>query len=265
MAKRSVRVSDNGVVAPHEDASRRFPRRIIITISEELGVIADKQTARFKRGREHAWCVTSLPRKKTRTIIRSPQAQRHKLSIAVDVTTRALRHPNRFGTVLFDDSLHFALDDVIRFIPGDALEGVLSPVFLSSFHRVSQAVFVIQHLLERQTTRAKTALVVRVLRIALDFFEHTILHVHKNAAVVVAAWARSRVRANNGIPVLLPCPFATRWVILCGAHQLRFLPVGFKLPSIRLHSDSSPHLACNAGPIVRRMDAAQFFVYISGY
>ena len=189
MAKRSVRVSDDGVVAPHEDASRRFPSRIIITISEELGVIADKQTARFKRGREHARRITSLPRKKTRTIIRSPQAQRHKLSIAVDVTTRTLRHPNRFGTVLFDDGLHFALDDVIRLIPGDALESVLSPVFLSSLHRVSQAVFVIQHLLERQTTRAKTTLVVRVFRIALDFFEYTILHVHKNAAVVVAAWA----------------------------------------------------------------------------
>ena len=60
----------------------------------------------------------------------------------------------------------------------------------------------------------QATLVVRVLGIALDLLQDAVFDVHENTAIVVASRSRARVRANDGVAVLLPCPLVSGRIVL---------------------------------------------------
>ena len=219
VAERAVGVGHHRVVAPYEDVLGRLPARVVVAVGEELRVVAHEQPAALERGGEDARRVTRLARQEPGAVVGRAQVLGHERPVAVDVAAGALRDPDGLVAELLDDGLHLPLDDVVGLLPADTLEGVLAAVLLGALHGVAQAVLMVEHLLHGQAPGAEAPLVVGVRRVALDLLKHPVPHVQQHAAVVVAARARARVRAQHRAAVLLPRPLASARVVLRGRRR----------------------------------------------
>lgn len=214
VAQGAVGVGDHGIVAPDQNVLGAFPLGIIVAVGEELRVVADVEATSLQGRGEDAGRVACLAGEETRAVVGGAEVLRHEGSVPVDVSTGSLGDPDRLGAIGIDDLLHLAFDDFVCLVPADLGKRVLAAVLPVPLQRMAQTVGMVEHFLEGEAPRTQATLVVRVLGIALNLLQDAVFDVHENTAIVVASRSRARVRANDGVAVLLPCPLVSGRIVL---------------------------------------------------
>ena len=156
MTKITVRIRDNGIVAPDKNIIWPAPIGIIIAIRKELRVVGLEEDTALQVGTKGARNVATLAREKAHGLIGGAEHGSEQRLVNDDVTPGAANYVYAFFAILRLNILDAFLKEIEGVIPTDAFPLVFAAVLTSSFHRIKLSVLVIQRLSQSEAAKAQT-------------------------------------------------------------------------------------------------------------
>ena len=193
------RIGDERVRTPNDHVLGAFEARIVVLVVEEHAAIY-LRIARAEDVRRHhaAGAVAGVAGNRRCNVCRAEVGERdhgvehRRLAAGATESQHGVR-----GSGLLDNLVVVLLDEVVRFIPGDALPCVLAAVLRIALHRVDDALGMILELGHVQAFDAQTPLRDGVALVAFDVDELSVLDVEDGATCrAMAARRRPHIRAN---------------------------------------------------------------------
>ncbi len=224
VAVKTVGIRYDGVVSPEDDALGNLPARIVVALGELLRVIAHPKRARRAHGRGDAWYEACASGKGEHDVGASERPG-EVADPRGDIAARALEEQHRLGAELFLVRQKLLGDQIVGFVPGDALPSVFTAILGLALHGVDHAVFVVGGLHQIEAPYAQAPLVEGVVRIALDLDELAVLvGVHEKTAAEMAAGPRPSAPARYRVLALLVAPRLIVLDVFVPVRAADFLP-----------------------------------------
>ena len=212
VAKESVGARVERVLAPHHDVLRANPARIVVAIGEELrGVDFGHACTQQVVHDGSARAVARLARERIgRCTVRCVHDSRavHR-GIKRRLATRTRQREDALGTVVLLEAANLLLEQIVGLIPRDFLPRILAAIFAGTLHGAQQTVLVVDDLVERDASRAQTALRDRMARVAFHLHDLAVLHMDEHAA---SNRMVSRRRPCTGADFQYPVFFGDEWL-----------------------------------------------------
>ena len=176
VTEESVTIRPKRHLAPANDNLRKLIIRIVETIREVTGIklriACTKNVVSNRRTRTIAR-PTGLRIAKVRSI---QYGERHRVVEHACFTTGTTINNDSLATILLLDVSNLFLDDLVGFVPRNLLPSIsLTALFGVALHRIDDSLRIIRVILQRQTSRAKTALGDRMAFVTFNMNELTIL------------------------------------------------------------------------------------------
>ena len=212
VAKESVGARVERVLAPHHDVLRANPARIVVAIREELrGVDFGHACTQQVVHDGSARAVARLARERIGrcTVRRVHDSRAVHRGIKRRLAARARQREDALGTVVLLEAANLLLEQIVGLIPRDFLPRILAAILAGALHGAQQAVLMVDDLVERDASRAQTALRDRMARVALHLHDLAVLHMDEHAA---SNRMVSRRRPRTGADLQYPVFFGDEWL-----------------------------------------------------
>ena len=212
VAEEAVGARVERVLAPHHDVLRANPARVVVAIREELrgvdfGHACTQQVV-------HDGCARAVARLARERIGRCTVRRVHDCrsvhrGIKSRLAARARQREDALGAVILLEAANLLLEQIVGLIPRDFLPRILAAILAGALHGAQQAVLMVDDLVERDASRAQTALRDRMARVALHLHDLAVLHMDEHAA---SNRMVSRRRPRTGADLQYPVFFGDEWL-----------------------------------------------------
>ena len=212
VAEEAVGARVERVLAPHHDVLRANPARIVVAIGEELRRVDFRHAGAQEvvhDGRARAVARLARERVGRCTVRRVHDSRAVHRGVKRGLATRARQREDALGTVVFLKTTDLLLEQIVGLVPRNLLPCILAAILAGTLHGAQQAVLVVDDLVERDASRAQTALRDRMARVALHLHNLSVLHVDEHAASNrMISWRRPCTGADFQYPVF----FGDEWL-----------------------------------------------------
>ena len=202
VTEQAVGVGHERIVAPDEHRLGRLVLGVFVAVGELLRAVGDPKRAGLREAADDAGKVAGDAGQRERVVGRAHRGGEAR-DVGGDVAPRAVSREDGLGAVGVGDFLERGVDEIVRFLPADALPHVLAAILRVALHGVAQPVLMMRHVGNGKAPHAQAAFRKGILGVAFALDERAVLvGVEQHPAAIVASRPRPCDRAGDREPVL---------------------------------------------------------------
>ena len=178
MAEETVGTADDGIAAPYEYRFGNFPFGTIVTLGMHLRHVGNHEVSGEQAHDGSAWRVARVAGQESAYVVwRTKRHVGQPWYLPYDVSASAGMHRNRLASEVLRIIIYALFDNVVCFIPRDALPCILAAIGFGPLHRILETAVEFERFDHVQTAHAKRALAESVARIAFNLGHFSVFKV----------------------------------------------------------------------------------------